>query len=146
MKEIKRPALLSGLIITTFEVVLYIIAQLITKNSEIIAKVIFGVCIVILLFNVSSFYTVNLTAKEFKTKRYLCWTSFTLTFLYGFYYLAVIIMNLHNGIQSNDTLMIANLFVICMGLLLYIPGILKKIIDDKITYDEHINQAKKSEE
>jgi hypothetical protein len=41
--------------------------------------------------------------------------------------------------------MSANLFVITMGLLLYIPGILKKIIDDKISYEDHINQTKKEE-
>ena len=38
--------------------------------------------------------------------------------------------------------MVANLFVILSGALLYIPGILKKIIDNKLTYDEHIEQKK----
>ncbi len=140
MKKIKRPILAIGLTITTFEVSLYILSQLISNNSEIIAKVVFGVCLVILLLNINSFYTVNLTAKEFKVKRYLPWISFTLTLIYAIYYLAVIIMNLHDGVHPIDTLMIANLFVICMGLLLYIPGILKRIIDNKITYEEHLNE------
>ena len=114
MQNTKRLTLAVGLLIITFEVGFYIVSQLITKNSEIISKVIFGVCLVILLFNVNSFYTVNLTKNEFKKKRYLPWISFSLTFIYSLYYLAVILMNVQDGIHPIDTLMIANLFVICI--------------------------------
>ncbi len=144
MDKIKRPILALGLSITTLEVGFYILSHLISKNDEIISKIVFAVCLVILLINVSSFYTVNLTAKEFKIKRYLPWISFTLTFIYSIYYLAVIIINTHDGIHPMDTLMIANLFVICIGLILYIPGILKRVTDKKITYEEHQKQQKNS--
>ena len=131
MQNTKRLTLAVGLLITTFEVGFYIVSQLITKNSEIISKVIFGVCLVILLFNINSFYTVNLTRNEFKKKRYLPWISFSLTFIYSLYYLAVILMNVQDGIHPIDTLMIANLFIICMGLFLMLIGILKRVRNEK---------------
>lgn len=142
MNNTKRPMLLVGLIITTFEITFYIISQLISKTDDAIANVIFAVCIIMLIFNVKSFYTVNLTAKEFKKKMYLPWTSFGLTIIYSFFILIVIIMNSKSGNDSKNVLMIANLFIISLGALLYIPGILKKIIDDKLTYEEHINSKK----
>ena len=145
MDKLKRQFLALGLSITTLEVGFYIISQLITKNDEIISKIVFGICLVILLFNINSFYTVNLSAKEFKKKIYLPWISFSLTFIYSIYYLAVIIMNTHDGIHPIDTLMIANLFIILVGLILYIPGILKRVTDNKITYEEHQKQQKSKE-
>jgi hypothetical protein len=66
MNTTKRPALLTGLVITTFEIVYYIIAKIFSENNEIIANVIFGLCIIMLIINVKSFYTINLSAKEFK--------------------------------------------------------------------------------
>ena len=42
MDKLKRPLLALGLSITTLEVGFYIISQLITKNDEIISKIVFG--------------------------------------------------------------------------------------------------------
>ena len=94
-----------------------------------------------LIINVKSFYTVNLSAKAFKKQMYLPWLSFGLIIIYSFFILIIIILESKAG--QKPILMIANLFVILTGALLYIPGILKKIIDDKITYDEHISQKNK---
>ena len=136
MNKTKRPALLAGLCITTVEVLMFIIAQLFTKDSHIIVQIVFWVCIVILLINISSFYTVNLSAKEFKEKRYLPWLSFILISIYECYYLAVLIITVRDGISGPDVLVVAQFLIILLGLLLYIPGILTKIIDNKLTYEE----------
>ena len=144
MEQTKRPALLAGLIITTIEILIFIISHFLTPDPSTLEKVIFWVYIIILFINISSFYTINLSAKEFKVKKYIPWLSFLLIFLYEFYYIAVIIINCKDGIHTMDTLMIANFIIILLGLLLYIPGILKRIIDNKIEYSEHIkkNSAK----
>lgn len=136
MNKTKRPALLAGLCITTVEVLMFIIAQLFAKDSHIIVQIVFWVCIVILLINISSFYTVNLSAKEFKEKRYLPWLSFILISIYECYYLAVLIITVRDGISGADSLVVAQFSIILLGLLLYIPGILTKIIDNKLTYEE----------
>ena len=138
MNTTKRPMLLTGLIITTFEVVYYIISKILSTNNDLIPNIIFGLCIILLIINVKSFYTVNLSAKEFKKKMYLPWLSFGLIIIYSFFILIIIILETKDG--QNVTLMTANLFVILTGALLYIPGILKKIIDNKISYDDHISQ------
>ena len=138
MNTTKRPMLLTGLVITTFEIVYYIISKILSTNSELIPNIIFGLCIILLIINVKGFYTVNLNAKEFKKKMYLPWLSFGLIIIYSFFILIIIILGVKEG--QNMTLTIANLFVILTGALLYISGILKKIIDDKITYDDHIGQ------
>ncbi len=141
MNTTKRPLLLTGLVITTFEIVYYIIAKIFSKSNEPITNVIFTLCIIMLIINVKSFYTINLSAKEFKKKMYLPWLSFAIAIIYSFFILIVIILDNKNG--KNTTLMVANLFVILSGCLLYIPGILKKIIDNKISYEEHIEQKNK---
>ena len=145
MNKTKRPALLVGLVITTFVIVVYLISQLITNNQDPIAQIVFWAFVVILIFNICSFYTVNLSAKDFKKQMYLPWISFGLMLIYCFFVLAVILINSNNGIGSNDTLMIANLFIIVMGLLLFIPGILTKVIDNKITYEEHSHETNSEE-
>jgi hypothetical protein len=100
---------------------------------------------VIFVINVKSFYTVNLSAKEFKNKRYLPWISFTLVILYLCYYLAVVLINSKNGMNLEATIEVGNFIVLSLGALLYIPGILKRIIDNKITYEEHVKQRKTEE-
>ena len=142
MKETKRPALLAGLVITTFEIVLFIISFLLSKNSDIVEKIIFAVFVVTLIINTKSFYTVNLSAKEFKKKRYLPWLSFTLITIYNCYSLAIVIVNTRNGMSPMDLVMVGNLIILFLASLLYIPGILKRIIDNKITYEEHVKQTK----
>ncbi len=138
MNTTKRPLLALGLVITTFEVSYYIISKLLSTNNDIIPNIIFALCVILLIINVKSFYTVNLSAKEFKKKMYLPWLSFGLIIIYSLFILIIIILDVKNG--QNVTFMAANLFVILSGALLYIPGILKKIIDDKITYSEYISQ------
>ena len=142
MKETKRPALLAGLIITTIELLIFIFSFLVSKNSDIVEKVIFGIFVVTLIINIKSLYTVNLTAKEFKKKRYLPWLSFALISIYNCYLFAMIVITSRKGLKQDTLFMIGNLFILVLATLLYIPGILKKIIDNKITYEEHINQTK----
>ena len=145
MKQTKRPALLAGLMITTFEIFIFIISFLFSNNSDQVEKIIFIAFVVTFIINVKSFYTVNLTAKEFKKKRYLPWLSFTLITLYNCYSFAIIIVNSRTGLKQNDIIMIGNLIVLVLATLLYIPGILKRVVDDKITYEEHVKQRKNGE-
>ena len=145
MNETKRPALLVGLIITTFEVLLFIISYLSSGNKTPLDTVIFIVFVVIFIINVKSFYTVNLSAKEFKKKRYLPWISFVLVTLYLCYYLAVVLINSKEGMDFEATIEFGNLIVLALGTLLYLPGILTRVIDNKITYEEHLNQTKTEE-
>lgn len=142
MNKIKRPMLLTGLIFTTFELVVFIATQLFVKNDDVVTKIVFWFCIVTLLINISSFYTVNLSAKEFKKQRYFPWISFVLILIYNLYYLALLIINLSNGLSTTDILMLSNYFIITVGMILFIPGCLKKIVDNKISYNEHIGQKK----
>ena len=137
MNNIKRPALLAGLCITTFFTGMFVLSQIIVKEPGILVNIIFWVQVVILLINISSFYTVNLSAKEFKEKRYLPWLSFWLTFIYECYYLAVLIVNVRDGMNGSDALIVAIYAIMMLGLLLYLPGILKKIVDNKLSYEYH---------
>lgn len=145
MNKIKRPGLLSGLIITTIQLVIFIISQLIVKNDDIVTKIIFWFSIVILIMNICSFYTVNLTKAEFKKEKLYPWISVVLLSIYDLYYLAIMIINVVDGVYVNDVFIIANFIITTLGLLLIIFGILKRIIDNKITYSEHItkNSSKK---
>jgi hypothetical protein len=123
------------------DILFYIISFLFSNNKDFIPIVIFIISIIIFIINVKSFYTVNLSAKEFKKKMYLPWLSFGLTFIYSLFILIVSIIESKNGVNPFETLMIGNLIVIWLGLLLYIPGILTKVIDNKISYEEHINKT-----
>lgn len=142
MNKIKRPVLLTALIFTTLELAFFIISQLIYKNDDVITKIVFWYSIVTLIINISSFYTVNLSAKEFKKQRIYPWISFVMILIYNLYYLALIIVNCIDGdVAIREILMISNYFIITIGLILFVPGILKKIIDNKIVYEEK-NQKK----
>jgi hypothetical protein len=71
---------------------------------------------------------------------YLPWISFGLSLIYSLFLLIIILTSDDNGYDVYETLLTAMVIVIWLSLLTYIPGILTKIIDDKITYDEHINK------
>ena len=142
MKKTKRPALLAGLTIITFIIALYILSYISRESNDILETIVFIVALVIFFVNVKSFYTVNLSAKEFKKQMYLPWISFGLTLIYSLFMLIVTIINSDNGLDRDELLTSALVIIVWLGLLLYIPGILTKIIDDKITYEEHINKNK----
>ena len=64
------------------------------------------------------------------------------TLIYSLFMLIVTIINSDNGLDRDELLTSALVIIVWLGLLLYIPGILTRIIDDKITYEEHINKNK----
>ena len=140
MNKTKRPALLAGLIIITFIIALYILSYISRETNDILETIVFVVALVIFFVNIKSFYTVNLSAKEFKKQMYLPWLSFGLTLIYSLFILIVTIINSDNGLTREEILTSAIVIIVWLGLLLYIPGILTRIIDDKITYEEHINK------
>ena len=140
MQQTKRPLLVLGLLINTFISVIYIISFLSSTSHELFSVIVFIFSIIIFIVNVKSFYTVNLNAKEFKKKMYLPWISFGLSLIYSLFLLIIILTSDDNGYDVYETLLTAMVIVIWLSLLAYIPGILTKIIDNKITYDEHINK------
>lgn len=140
MQQTKRPLLVTGLLINTFICLIYIISFLSGTSHELFSILVFIFSIILFIINVKSFYTVNLSAKEFKKKMYLPWISFGLSLIYSIFLLIIILTSDDNGYDVYETLLTAMVIVIWLSLLAYIPGILTRIIDDKITYDEHINK------
>ena len=129
MNKTKRPALLAGLTIITFIIALYILSYISRESNDILETIVFVVALVIFFVNIKSFYTVNLSAKEFKKQMYLPWLSFGLTLIYSLFMLIVTIINSDNGLDRDELLTSALVIIVWLGLLLYIPGILTKIID-----------------
>jgi hypothetical protein len=142
MNQSKRPELVWGLTITTLGILVYIISSLINPSAEILSVIMFWFCIVALIVNISAFYTVNLTAKEFKKKMYWPWISFGLVLIYVLFLIILMLYTYKNNGMDPNPLQIALCVVLALSLILYLLGILKRVIDDKITYEEHINQSK----
>ena len=142
MKEMKRPELAGGLTITTLGVLVYIVLCLFNWPSEILSVIMFWISVVILLINIKAFYTVNLSAKDFKKQMVWPWISFSLILIYIFYKTILILFVFKTNGNQPDALDIAICVVFFLALILYILGILKRIVDGKISYEEHLKQTK----
>lgn len=142
MKEYKRPELVGGLTITTIGVLAYIIASILGWKNEVIPIIAFVFSIIILFINIKAFYTVNLSEKEFKKQMVWPWVSFSLILIYILYLIFLMIYTFNTNGTEPNILIIAICIVFFLSLILYILGILKKVIDKKITYEEHLNQTK----
>ena len=141
----KRPALSIGLSITLLLSLCYIVSAIITLASNLYYNmIILFVFIIIFILNCKALKTVDLSAKEFKKAKWYSWILIILIFIYDIFEYILIIRTYHNigGLLEADVLKVALLFITFMALFLCIIGICTKVIDNKITYEEHVNNQK----
>ena len=135
MTKTKRPLLLLGLVITTILSLFYIFSQIIAFTSWIIL-VLF---IAVFFFNIAAFKTINMTKKDFKRGKWFSWASIFLIFIYDIFEYIIIIRKYHSTGYVN-VVKVALLFITLFALLLKMCGILTRVIDNKITYEEHLKK------
>jgi hypothetical protein len=141
----KRPVLSIGLSITLLLSLCYIISAIFTLSSDLYYSVIIlFVFIIVFILNYKALKTVDLSAKDFKKGKWYSWILIIIIFLYDIFEYILIIKSYHanDGLLTNKVLRIALLFITFMALLLCILGICTKVIDNKITYEEHLNKQK----
>lgn len=134
----KRPLLLFGNIILLLLSLLYIFSQIINFNSPLI----FGGFIIVFIFLVMGIKSVNLSKKEFKKNKWFSWIAIILFFVYDVYEYTLLIDD-YNKSGYIDVFKIAILFITLFASIISIFGILTRVIDNKITYEEHIRNTKK---
>ena len=135
MQQSKRALLTFGLVITTLLSIFYIVSQILHFSSWIIL-VLF---IAVFFLNMAAFKTVNMTKKDFKRGKWFSWASIFLIFIYDIFEYIIIIRK-YNSTGIIDVMKISLLFITLFALFLCMCGILTRVIDNKITYDEHIKK------
>ena len=140
MQQTKRPLLKMGLILTTILALCYIISQIFNLTSWIIL-VLF---VAVFFFNMAALKTVNMSKSEFKKGKWYSWASIILVFIYNIFEFARILNDKNNiGVMDSTMfLMIGVMFISLFSILLCIFGILTRVIDNKITYEEHLKNTK----
>jgi hypothetical protein len=134
-KQCKRPLLLFGNSILFILSVIYIFSQIINFNSPIIL----GAFIFIFFFSFYGLKSVNMSKKEFKKGKWFTWVAIILFFLYDIFEYIILIRE-YNSTGYINILKVAVLFITLFAMLLSTLGILTRVIDNKITYEEHIKK------
>ena len=81
-----------------------------------------------------------MSKEEFKKGKWFSWISIILFFIYDMFEYAVIIRRYQSGYI--DILKIAILFITLSSILISIFGILTRVIDNKITYENTLKNNK----
>lgn len=134
----KRPLLLLGNSILLILSIFYIISQIIEFTSPIIL-VLF---IFVFFFNFYGLKSVNMSKKDFKKAKWFSWLSIIFFFIYDIFEYIILIRR-YNSSGYVDILKISILFITLFAMLLSMLGILTRVIDNKITYEEHIKKDKR---
>ena len=134
----KRPLLLFGNSILMILTIFYLFSQIIAFSSPLILFI-FIIIFISLVFGLKS---VNLSQREFKKKKWFSWIAIILFFLYDIFEYIILIRR-YNSSGYIDVLKIAILFITLFASIISIFGILTRVIDNKITYEEHIRNTKK---
>lgn len=131
-KQCKRPLLLFGNSILLILSIFYLYSQIVSFTSPIILVVF----IFIFFFSFYGLKSVNMSKKEFKKSKWFSWLAIILFFLYDIFEYIILIRE-YNVTGYINTIKIAVLFITLLAMLITMCGILTRVIDNKITYEEH---------